>query len=191
MKARTSWGLSLRKCWSDGAPPRCSVMNTRNCVTSRRRLRGFSATCASGRRDTRAISRTRRDVGSGKCKRALDRFVPRRESHCAVPSPFLKRRNRAIVRMASAADRRCHGAGRARPRLYLPGAGGHEPCSGRRRRGAVGPDYTGVVWGEGKPRPGLHNKLKDVDAKLDLPPLHESRRNFIDWVADYTLGHAA
>ena len=38
----------------------------------------------------------------------------------------------------------------------------------------LGPnEYAGVVWGEGDPRPGLHNKLKDVDAKLDLPPLRE------------------
>lgn len=53
----------------------------------------------------------------------------------------------------------------------------------------LGPnDYAGVVWGEGHPRPGLHNKLKDVDAKLDVPPLREELRQFIDWVADYTLG---
>jgi primosomal protein N' (replication factor Y) len=53
----------------------------------------------------------------------------------------------------------------------------------------LGPnEYAGVVWGEGDPRPGLHNKLKDVDAKLDLPPLREELRHFIDWVADYTLG---
>ncbi len=39
----------------------------------------------------------------------------------------------------------------------------------------LGPnEYVGVVWGEGDPRPGLHNKLKDVDAKLDVPPLRES-----------------
>ena len=56
----------------------------------------------------------------------------------------------------------------------------------------LGPnEYAGVVWGEGDPRPGLHNKLKDVDAKLDLPPLREELRHFIDWVADYTLGRAA
>ena len=53
----------------------------------------------------------------------------------------------------------------------------------------LGPnEYAGVVWGESEPRPGLHNKLKDVDAKLDLPPLREELRRFIDWVADYTLG---
>jgi primosomal protein N' (replication factor Y) len=53
----------------------------------------------------------------------------------------------------------------------------------------LGPnEYAGVVWGESEPRPGLHNKLKDVDAKLDVPPLREELRRFIDWVADYTLG---
>jgi primosomal protein N' (replication factor Y) len=53
----------------------------------------------------------------------------------------------------------------------------------------LGPnEYAGVVWGEAEPRPGLHNKLKDVDAKLDIPPLNGELRRFIDWVADYTLG---
>ena len=45
-----------------------------------------------------------------------------------------------------------------------------------------------MVWGRGRSEPGLHNRLKDVDAKLDLPPLREELRHFIDWVADYTLG---
>src|SRR5262245_41860647 len=53
----------------------------------------------------------------------------------------------------------------------------------------LGPnEYAGVVWGEGNPRPGLHNKLKDVDSKLDVPPLKDELRNFIDWISDYTLG---
>ena len=39
-----------------------------------------------------------------------------------------------------------------------------------------------------KLRPGLHNRLKDIDAKLDLPPLQgRSCVRFVDWVADYTL----
>jgi primosomal protein N' (replication factor Y) (superfamily II helicase) len=49
-------------------------------------------------------------------------------------------------------------------------------------------EYTGVVWGEGNPRPGLHNRLKDVDDKLDVPPLRPALRDFVDWVAGYTLG---
>ncbi len=49
-------------------------------------------------------------------------------------------------------------------------------------------EYTGVVWGEGHPRPGLHNKLKDVTEKLDVPPLKGELRRFVDWVSDYTLG---
>ncbi|MDT3685333.1 MAG: primosomal protein N' [Pseudorhodoplanes sp.] len=49
-------------------------------------------------------------------------------------------------------------------------------------------DYAGVVWGEGHPRPGLHNKLKEVTDKLDVPPLKPELRSFIDWVAGYTLG---
>jgi len=49
-------------------------------------------------------------------------------------------------------------------------------------------EYAGVVWGEGNPRPGLHNKLKEVIGKLDVPPLKPELRSFIDWVAGYTLG---
>ena len=53
----------------------------------------------------------------------------------------------------------------------------------------LGPvERTAVVWGEGDPRPGLHNKLKDVIEKLDIPPLKDELRRFVDWVADYTLG---
>src|SRR5690606_27277276 len=53
----------------------------------------------------------------------------------------------------------------------------------------LGPNESaGAVWGDADPRPGLHNKLKDIAAKLDVPPLAEELRHFIDWVADYTLG---
>ncbi|MDI3469717.1 MAG: Helicase PriA essential for oriC/DnaA-independent DNA replication [Pseudolabrys sp.] len=48
-------------------------------------------------------------------------------------------------------------------------------------------EYTGVVWGEGNPRPGLHNRLKDVDGKLDVPPLKSELRGFVDWLSNYTL----
>src|SRR5262245_25531072 len=49
-------------------------------------------------------------------------------------------------------------------------------------------ETVGVVWADNVPvRPGLHNRLKDVDAKLDYPPLREELRRFIDWVANYTL----
>jgi primosomal protein N' (replication factor Y) len=48
-------------------------------------------------------------------------------------------------------------------------------------------DYTGVVWGEGTARPGLDNRLKDVEEKLDIPPLKGELRSFVDWVSNYTL----
>jgi primosomal protein N' (replication factor Y) len=52
----------------------------------------------------------------------------------------------------------------------------------------LGPrEYTGVVWGEGTARPGLDNRLKDVDDKLDISPLKPELRKFVDWVSDYTL----
>ncbi|HEU5273864.1 MAG TPA: primosomal protein N', partial [Xanthobacteraceae bacterium] len=53
----------------------------------------------------------------------------------------------------------------------------------------LGPrEATGVVWAANVAvRPGLHNRLKDVAEKLDLPPLKPELRRFIDWVANYTL----
>src|SRR5258708_3566755 len=47
---------------------------------------------------------------------------------------------------------------------------------------------TGVVWAENlNPNPRLDNRMKDVEAKLDIPPLKEELRKFVDWVAGYTL----
>src|SRR2546423_13515975 len=49
-------------------------------------------------------------------------------------------------------------------------------------------ETVGVVWADNVPlRPGLHNRLKDVEAKLDYPPLREELRKFVDWVSNYTL----
>ncbi len=53
----------------------------------------------------------------------------------------------------------------------------------------LGPrEVTGVVWGEGNPRPGLDNRLKEVTEKLDVPPVRDELRRFVDWLSDYTLG---
>jgi primosomal protein N' (replication factor Y) (superfamily II helicase) len=47
---------------------------------------------------------------------------------------------------------------------------------------------TGVVWAENRnPDPRLDNRLKEVEEKLDLPPLKEELRKFVDWVATYAL----
>jgi primosomal protein N' (replication factor Y) (superfamily II helicase) len=47
---------------------------------------------------------------------------------------------------------------------------------------------TGVVWTDNvEIRPGLHNRMREVEHKLDLPPLKPELRRFIDWVAGYTL----
>ncbi|MBX6426750.1 MAG: primosomal protein N' [Variibacter sp.] len=52
----------------------------------------------------------------------------------------------------------------------------------------LGPrECTGVVWSEGRARPGLDNRLKDVAEALDLPALKPELRRFVDWVAAYTL----
>src|SRR6201986_11392 len=53
----------------------------------------------------------------------------------------------------------------------------------------LGPrEVVGVVWAENaKPEPRLHNRLKDVSEKLDVPPLRSELRALVDWVANYTL----
>ena len=53
----------------------------------------------------------------------------------------------------------------------------------------LGPrEVVGVVWGENAhPDPRLHNRLKDVSEKLDVPPLKAELRALVDWVANYTL----
>ena len=49
-------------------------------------------------------------------------------------------------------------------------------------------ETMGVVWAENPtPNPRLHNRMKDVADKLDVPPLKTELRKFVDWVADYTL----
>ncbi|MGZ5843061.1 MAG: replication restart helicase PriA, partial [Xanthobacteraceae bacterium] len=47
---------------------------------------------------------------------------------------------------------------------------------------------VGVVWADDVTiRPGLHNRMKDVELKLDYPPVKAELRKFIDWVSEYTL----
>src|SRR5665213_3536288 len=49
-------------------------------------------------------------------------------------------------------------------------------------------ECMGVVWADNPaPNPRLHNRMKDVADKLDVPPLKGELRVFVDWVADYTL----
>jgi primosomal protein N' (replication factor Y) (superfamily II helicase) len=49
-------------------------------------------------------------------------------------------------------------------------------------------ECTGVVWADNAtPNPPLDNRLRDVAAKLDVPPLRAELRKFIDWVSGYTL----
>src|SRR6185436_18594725 len=53
----------------------------------------------------------------------------------------------------------------------------------------LGPrEVLAVVWAENaNPDPRLHNRLKEVTEKLDLPPLKPELRAVVDWVANYTL----
>src|SRR5271157_3182376 len=49
-------------------------------------------------------------------------------------------------------------------------------------------EVLAVVWSENaNPDPRLHNRLKDVTEKLDVPPLKGELRSLVDWVANYTL----
>ncbi|HKF98626.1 MAG TPA: hypothetical protein VKB20_10240, partial [Steroidobacteraceae bacterium] len=47
---------------------------------------------------------------------------------------------------------------------------------------------TAVVWADNPtPNPRLDNRLKEVDSKLDVPPLPPELRRFVEWVSTYTL----
>ncbi len=46
---------------------------------------------------------------------------------------------------------------------------------------------VGVVWDAGSDRTIEDRRLKSIEAVLDVPPMGESLRRFIDWVAAYTL----
>ncbi|MGB6760785.1 MAG: primosomal protein N' [Xanthobacteraceae bacterium] len=49
-------------------------------------------------------------------------------------------------------------------------------------------EATGVVWAENpKPDIRLDNRLKDIEQKLEVPPLQPELRTFVDWVANYTV----
>jgi primosomal protein N' (replication factor Y) len=49
-------------------------------------------------------------------------------------------------------------------------------------------EVIAVVWAENSaPDPRLHNRLKDIGEKLDVPPLRDELRTLVDWVANYTL----
>ena len=47
---------------------------------------------------------------------------------------------------------------------------------------------TGVTWAENpNPNPRIDNRMRAIEAKLDIPPLKQELRKFIDWVSAYTL----
>jgi primosomal protein N' (replication factor Y) len=49
-------------------------------------------------------------------------------------------------------------------------------------------DAMAVVWADNaNPEPRLHNRLKDVADKFEVPALRGELRSFVDWVANYTL----
>src|ERR1700739_669951 len=66
---------------------------------------------------------------------------------------------------------------------------GMELAAGGVGGGPLGPrEVRAGGWGENSnPDPRLHNRLKDVAEKLDVPPLKAELRSLVDWVANYTL----
>jgi primosomal protein N' (replication factor Y) len=47
---------------------------------------------------------------------------------------------------------------------------------------------TAVVWADNPaPNPRLHNRLKEIESKLEVPPLKPELRRFVDWMSAYTL----
>src|SRR6195256_4687480 len=47
---------------------------------------------------------------------------------------------------------------------------------------------TAVVWADNPaPNPRLDNRLKEIDSKLEVPPLKDELRRFVDWISTYTL----
>ncbi len=49
-------------------------------------------------------------------------------------------------------------------------------------------EVTAVVWAENpNPDPRLHNRLKDISERVEVPPLRAELRTLVDWVANYTL----
>ena len=53
----------------------------------------------------------------------------------------------------------------------------------------LGPrEVIAVVWADNpNPDPRLHNRLKEISGRVDVPPLKPELRHFVDWVANYTL----
>lgn len=47
-------------------------------------------------------------------------------------------------------------------------------------------EILGVVWGDASGEVG-HNRLKPITERLDVPPMARVLRQFIDWIASYTL----
>ena len=48
-------------------------------------------------------------------------------------------------------------------------------------------DVVGIVWDDPPDTEIGHNRLRAVVAKFDAPPISQSVRCFVDWVANYTL----
>ncbi len=76
---------------------------------------------------------------------------------------------------------------------YDYAAGAHALSPGDYVRVPLGPrTVTGVIWDgdaaeAGDKEPVAEHKLREVETRIDLPPMPETLRRLIDWVAAYTL----
>ena len=73
------------------------------------------------------------------------------------------------------------------PTAYDYGVGGLDLAPGDFVAVPLGSrEVVGVVWGDGRGDVAA-DKLRDVVQRLDVPPLPDPVRRFVDWVASYTL----
>src|SRR5665213_1673856 len=170
MKARTSAGVSLANCLRVGAPPRWRARKPRNW------------------RASRPYAPSQRAISAVTSGLAASSLMTARVA--SLPSPFLKppESARPTIMTARIVDVLVPVAldqtysYRVPEGLALaPGDLVAVPL------GARG-ETMGVVWADNpSPNPRLHNRMKDVVGKHDMPPLKTELRKFVDWVADYTL----
>ena len=192
MKARTSCGVSSARCERGRAAEMVGQKTEELRHVAAIGFERFRRHPPLVAEDTPASAQTRppRRAPRKARSRLLDVGLAMTALSHRLPSPFLKRPESGECRRLMAMQIVDVVVPVALDQAYtyrVPA--GIEPRPATWWRCRLGPsEYAGVVWGEGDPRPGLHNKLKDVDAKLDVPPLRPELRHFIDWVADYTLG---
>ena len=194
MKARTSRASSAARCLQAKAGRRGARSGNRG--TARRRadrLPRLGRHAPLGAQMGEPVRELRRHIRGGEgdgsasmAPLALDtgRHISPRFLH-----PSLSAGIGTDCRMAQA-HRRCSGAGRARPGLFVPGAGGAALAPGDIVAVPLGArDAIGVVWADnpspirGLAQPAQGRRAKSSTCRRSSAEL----RSFVDWVANYTL----